>query len=77
MSSKATHILRSHKTNGTPIHKSVDIAFHPGNFFPKFSKQNKNKNRWPSLEDRFGRFNTKEQLAQRIAASYEKESADE
>ena len=53
------------------------MAFHKGNFFPKYSELNKNKNRWPSLEDRFGKFKTKEQLAQRIAASYEKESANE
>ncbi len=77
MSSKATHILRSHKTHGTPMHKSEDMALHKGLMFPKYSEQNKNKNRWPSLEDRFGKFNSKEELSQRIAASYEKESANE
>ena len=73
MSSKAKHILRSHKTNRTPLHKSKDMAPHPGIFFPKFSKKNKNRNRWPSLEDRFGAFNTKEEMEQRIAVSYERE----
>lgn len=77
MSSRTTHMARSHKTRREPLHKSQDMAFHPGGLFPRYSEKNKNKNRMPSLEARFGKFKTKEQLALRIAASYRKEEENE
>lgn len=68
MSSRAKHVLRSHKTHQTPMHKSSDKLVPHGNpMHPTFSEKNKNKNRWPSWEDRQGKFKTREDFQQSLA----------
>jgi len=76
MSDKAKHILRSHKTHQTPMHKS-EVVFHQKGLFPRHSEKNKNRSHWPSLETRFGSCKDRDLLAQKIAKSYEKVARSE
>ena len=59
--SREKHMIRSHRSYHNPKITSKDFAFHGNEILPKFSENNKNKNRMSSWEDRFGKWENKDE----------------
>ena len=57
--SRETHMARAHRSHHNFRLASKDLAYH-GKYLNEFSKNNKNKGRLPSWEDRFGKWENRD-----------------
>lgn len=60
--SRETHMARAHRSHNNFKIGSRDMAFHGNGLIPVFSENNKNKNRMPSWEKRFGKWENKDKV---------------